>query len=150
MLRTFLGLAACLLGLSCHSVLGPSEALSRKADDLIFSTDRISYIAGDSVVLRLENRSDITFSYNLCGTGLERETTNGSWVPVPAERTCTLSLKRISPGGTADYTLQLPWDTLTGQHRFWTEVEYHSGGEGKSYEGGKVKVFTNEFGNSGL
>jgi hypothetical protein len=79
---------------------------------------------GEAVTIRLVNRSDGELGYNLCPAVLERRTSGGWEVdPHPLVEVCTMELRLLSPGGSAEYRHTIPPAVRAGEYRFRVAVE---------------------------
>ena len=83
---------------------------------------------GESVTLVLRNESDAAIGYNLCTSGLFRQS-GAEWEQVPEDRICTLELRILPPGEQADFTLQLPLGLESGTYRYQTSIDGPGTGE---------------------
>jgi hypothetical protein len=78
--------------------------------------------ARDSVTLTLHNGTAADVGYNLCSSGLERESA-GAWEVVPSERVCTRELRILGAGAEGSYSLRLPVELAPGRYRFLTTAQ---------------------------
>jgi len=114
-------LFAVTLTISACSLTGSDES---PRDGLDFRVEAEQRAPGDSVEVRLRNRTESSsYLINLCLSTLERRE-GVRWVGVDRGGFCTLALYGLPPGETSRFTISLP-DTLTstGTHRFTTTVE---------------------------
>lgn len=88
--------------------------------------------AGAPVRLVLTNGSRQAIGYNLCTSALQ--TAAGG--AVQTDRVCTLELRTLQPGRTADYRYELPGDLSDGSYRFSTGLE-------RMPSGGRLTVSSN-------
>lgn len=96
-------------------------------ENVTLSVDAARYAPGDTVELRLDNRTDDRVGYNLCTSALERRE-GGEWVNVPSDRVCTMELRLLSAGDRATYPLVLERGLPSGTYRASTVVELPVGG----------------------
>ena len=80
--------------------------------------------AGSTVTLTLTNSASFTVGYNLCTSAIE--TADGSNVPL--DRVCTMELRTLQPGRSANYSFELPGNLADGRYRFSTSAEKMDGG----------------------
>lgn len=113
-----------VVGISC--ACGPS--LQPGAGEVTLAVEPANPSPGDSVSITLRNGSGAALHYNLCASGLERQT-NGGWETVPSERVCTMELRTLEPSADASFALELPNDLQPGGYRFRTSVEILDSGE---------------------
>ncbi len=119
--------------------LGGCELLSAGGEDIRFTTDQAAYQPGGLVELRLENRSNRTFSYNLCNSTLQ-QLTDGGWHPAPEPaRACPAALFPLEPGQRATAMLPLLDSLATGTYRYETSL-YRS--EGNTVERAGSNAFS--------
>lgn len=83
--------------------------------------------AGRSVTLILANATAGAVGYNLCSSGLERQT-DAEWRAVSTDRVCTMELRTLAPGEEARYPVDLESSLGAGSYRFVTNVEKMEGG----------------------
>ncbi len=93
----------------------------------MLTTDQTAYDAGERLTLRLENRTDEQFGYNLCFAMLERRAKNG-WAEVEGgwiagDGACPAILIVLRPGQTGTFTETLRSDLSRGTYRFTERVE---------------------------
>lgn len=112
-----LALSTILLLCACAST--PEPAPGDVALELEVEPEEVA--AGDSITLELDNESSESVSYNLCSSGLERES-RGAWEDVQSNRVCTRELRILPPGEEARYTLKLSDDLSAGTYRAYTGV----------------------------
>ena len=74
---------------------------------------------GGTVTLRLINGSNQTVGYNLCTSALE----TASGAAVQTDRICTMELRTLQPGRSANYSYELPGSLPDGRYRFSTGAE---------------------------
>lgn len=84
--------------------------------------------AGDSFEMTLVNRSEHQLGYNLCTSGIERQTAAGEWQvhPVPLAEACTMELRVLNPGASGSFRHDLP-ALEPGTYRFRAGVEWPLG-----------------------
>ena len=75
--------------------------------------------AGSTMTLTLANSANYTVGYNLCTSAIE--TASGS--AVPSNRVCTMELRTLQPGRSANYSFELPADLGDGTYRFSTGAQ---------------------------
>ena len=96
--------------------------------DVIFTTERGTYAASDTIVARLANRTHHTIGFNLCMTGLQR-LSMGVWSYVDrGEQVCTVQIDTRLPGGEASYREPASRLPGAGTYRLRTSVEAPIGG----------------------
>jgi hypothetical protein len=118
---------AILLATAVLAACGPSLPSGDAAPGMRLDVAPDTVAAGDSVVLTLHNDSAGAIGYNLCTSGLERQSGN-DWQSVPSDRICTMELRTLEPGADARYPMELPAGLLPGEYRFHTTVELMSTG----------------------
>ena len=101
------------------SAIEEVEATLRAASD--FSTDKVTYKAGDIVVLQLENKSNENIGYNLCSAQLEQQKVT-NWEIVPSDRMCTAVVYTLEPGKSTTYEIKLDDNMAAGEFRFIAEI----------------------------
>ena len=83
-------------------------------------TDRARYMAGDSILVRIQNVTDTTVGYNTCPRVLERQE-GGRWIAEesfpPPTGMCTLPSYPLAPGATAPLRFALPAVAPAGTYR---------------------------------
>lgn len=89
---------------------------------------------GATMTLTLSNGSSEQIGYNLCTSALETRAGRA----VPTGRVCTMELRMLEPGRTADHRYQLPVNMAAGSYRFLTQVE-------RSQSGRRSAVRSNSF-----
>jgi hypothetical protein len=91
---------------------------------LALRVDQSSYSPGDPAVLTLVNGTAADVGYNLCVTALDRRVGDG-WEPepLPLVEVCTMELRLLGPGQTADFRHTLPRGLQAGEYRMRTGVE---------------------------
>lgn len=111
---------------------GPAEPRqpadgSRAAEasvEVSLSAAPVEAAEGATITLMLSNGSDERIGYNLCASELQ----TGDGRPVPTANVCTMELRTLEPGATADHRYKLPLNMPDGSYRFLTRVEWmHSG-----------------------
>lgn len=111
------------------SLSDTAEAVLRIASD--FSTDRQTYKAGETVILKLENISEQTLGYNLCTAVLEQSKDNG-WLALPSLRLCAAIIYSLEPGKTTTYPYDLDGNLPVGEYRFVARIHsMQSGASGR-------------------
>ena len=86
-----------------------------------FSTDRLHYQPGDSVMLRLENTTDHIIGYNLCTATLEVKR-DDKWVSQPSLRICTAALFPLQPQESTGEHYPLDASLASGTCRFALKI----------------------------
>jgi hypothetical protein len=91
---------------------------------LVLRVDQSSYRPGDPAVLTLFNGTAADVGYNLCVTALDRRVGDG-WepAPVPLVEACTMELRVLGAGQTAEFRHTLPRGLQAGEYRMRTGVE---------------------------
>lgn len=79
---------------------------------------------GSTMTLTLTNGSSGQIGYNLCTSALQ----TSAGVDVPTSRVCTMELRTLEPGRSADYRYELPVNMADGSYRFLTQVEWMQSG----------------------
>lgn len=74
---------------------------------------------GATMTLTLRNGSRGQVGYNLCTSAIE----NAAGRAVRTDRVCTMELRTLGPGRSADYAYELPASIERGNYRFSTSVE---------------------------
>lgn len=93
--------------------------------------------ANRTVVLTLTNDSTSAVGYNLCSSGLQRR--DGSqWTDVPTDEVCTMEIRTLQPGQSANFEKRLPPSAGAGEYRYVTGVEI-------PLNGSRVGVQSNTF-----
>jgi hypothetical protein len=81
--------------------------------------------AGATMSLTLRNGSRERIGYNLCTSAIVTSTGRS----VDSDRVCTMELRTLNSGASANYSYELPDDLADGTYRFVTQVErMESGG----------------------
>lgn len=111
--------SAALVLLSCAC---SSSMQNGNPDDILLSVGGLPASPGDSVTLTLNNSSAGDIGYNLCASGLERESFGG-WEALESDRVCTMELRTLPAGQQTTYTTALPDGLTPGVYRFHTTVE---------------------------
>ena len=75
--------------------------------------------AGGTMTLTLRNGSSERVGYNLCTSGIETSAGRA----VETGRICTMELRTLEPGRSANYAYELPDNLADGTYRFLTSVE---------------------------
>lgn len=91
---------------------------------------------GATVTLTLSNGSQQQIGYNLCTSDLE--TSAGR--RVPTNRVCTMELRTLEPGRSADYRYALPVNMSEGSYRFSTQVHWMDSGRRSTVSSNSFKV----------
>jgi hypothetical protein len=107
---------------------GPAAGPDAAARDLVLTTDRATYAAGEDGELRLGNDLEMEIGYNLCFSSLERrEELDGdeAWVEAreQVDDPCPAILQILHPGGIDTYPFHLPEELTPGEYRFVTPLE---------------------------
>jgi hypothetical protein len=104
---------------------GACTPMPEPGGGLVLRVDRADYGPGDPVVLTLVNGTGHDVGYNLCVTGLDRRTGGGGWEPAPVAlvEACTMELRVLPPGETAEFRHTLPRGLAPGEYRMRTGVE---------------------------
>ena len=92
--------------------------------DVTLSASPSRTAAGSTMTLTLANSANYTVGYNLCTSAIE--TAGGS--SVPTDRVCTMELRTLQPGRSANYSFELPANLGDGSYRFSTGAENMDGG----------------------
>jgi hypothetical protein len=87
--------------------------------DVMLSASPSRTAAGSTMTLTLTNSANYTVGYNLCTSAIE--TAAGS--SVPTDRVCTMELRTLQPGRSANYSFELPANLGDGSYRFSTGAE---------------------------
>lgn len=133
-MRTALLIAAVLLG-ACTQSATPGSQSAEIALDV--APDTVA--AQDSVTLTLSNGSAAAIGYNLCTSGLERQS-GGAWQAVAEDRVCTMELRTLEPGAQARFSLRLPPGVEAGDYRYHTTVEMLDTGTRRDLRSGTLRV----------
>lgn len=120
----------------------PSQALGSGAQapepsgdvTLLAAPARVS--EGATVTLTLRNGSRERVGYNLCTSDLQTSAGRS----VPTSRVCTMELRTLEPGGTADHRYKLPLNMPGGSYRFVTQVEWMQSGRRDGVESNSFEV----------
>lgn len=104
--------------------------------DVTLSAAPASTTEGATVTLTLSNGSKEQIGYNLCTSNLE--TSGGQ--DVPTSRVCTMELRTLEPGRTADYRYELPVNMVDGSYRFSTQVEWMDSGRRGTVRSNSIEV----------
>lgn len=80
--------------------------------------------AGATMTLTLSNGAREQIGYNLCTSALQ----TSAGADVPTSRVCTMELRTLEPGRSADYRYELPVNMADGSYRFLTQVEWMQSG----------------------
>ena len=89
-----------------------------------------------TMTLTLSNGSSEQIGYNLCTSDLQ--TADGRQVPTGT--VCTMELRTLAPGGTADYRYELPVTMANGSYRFVTQVEWMQSGRRSGVQSNTFEV----------
>jgi hypothetical protein len=116
-MKTLLSATAILL-CACSS----SMQTGNPADDVRLSVMPTTTAPGDSVTLTLENGSSEQVGYNLCSSGLQRQTA-AAWEGVPSDIVCTMELRTLDAGAQTTWRTELPSSLESGQYRYTTNIE---------------------------
>ena len=87
--------------------------------DVSLSASPSRTAAGSTVTLTLSNSANYTVGYNLCTSAIE--TAGGA--NVPTDRVCTMELRTLQPGRSANYGFELPANLADGRYRFSSGAE---------------------------
>lgn len=93
--------------------------------------------SGNEVRLRLVNRSSSAALYNLCTSGLQRQS-GSAWAAVETGTFCTMELRRLDPGAAAEFPHVPPRNLPAGVYRYVNSIETPPGG-------GRLTVASNSF-----
>ena len=134
-MRGFIALVLTVVAASCAAESTPTELdpiLGTAGSEAVLSTDRESYAAGETVVIRLKNVFEHSLGYNLC-TSMMEQRAGGGWRPAEFGngRICTMELRILEPGRTATFGVQLDAETPAGEYRFRTRIENMRNGSGE-------------------
>jgi hypothetical protein len=93
--------------------------------NVVFETNRGTYAPGAELVLRLENESRQTLSYNLCRALLQRRE-GEAWteVPPPTDEVCAAVLFPLKSGEIASMRRVLAETLPEGEYRYRLTVEW--------------------------
>lgn len=116
-MRTLLSATAILL-CACSSSMQTGDP----ADDVRLSIAPAAAAPGDSVTLTLDNGSGEQIGYNLCASGLQRQTA-AAWEAVPTDVVCTMELRTLAAGQQTTWRTTLPATLESGQYRYTTNIE---------------------------
>lgn len=105
-------LAAALVAASCEDLatvpVGAAPTVSSLASDVV---------AGHAVPLRIQNPTEVSWTYATCPGAFQRYV-DGAWVDVPpAVVACTLIITVVSPGETVDVGAFLSSEAPAGTYR---------------------------------
>jgi hypothetical protein len=85
--------------------------------NLEVATTRDSYVAGDSVFVRITNNEGVPFVWHRCpGVLLERRTSSG-WTELTSDDTCTPGSFEIPGGNSLVIVFAMPGTAPAGQYR---------------------------------
>lgn len=77
-----------------------------------------SVVAGQTVPIRLENPSAVTWSYSMCGHAQLQRKDGDEWTTLPPPLDlCAPELSELPPGDIIDEELAVPLGTAAGTHR---------------------------------
>jgi hypothetical protein len=110
--------ATIILLAACSSSMQTGDP----ADDVRLRVSLESAAPGDSVTLTLENGSEEQIGYNLCASGLQRQTA-AAWQAVPSDIVCTMELRTLDAGGQTTWRTALPATLESGRYRYTTNIE---------------------------
>lgn len=115
------------LVITCVTALATAACATLPQEDergLALRTDRTEYRAGDPLEITLANGTDQQAGYNLCVSALDARS-GADWVAVqiPLVEACTMELRTLEPGGTANFRHTLPAALPAGEYRVRTSVE---------------------------
>ena len=117
-------LLGALIGSAC---VEPTVPVSNRSVE--FTAERDTYMPGESVVVRLVNRSGTAIAHSMCFAFLELERLDDSaWISVkadlgPGNAACDLVLYHLPPAGQVQGTAYLPRNLPEGRYRLSTTVE---------------------------
>lgn len=103
---------------------GNGQQVPEPSGQVTLSAAPATTSADSTMTLTLTNGAREQIGYNLCTSALE--TSAGR--PVPTNRVCTMELRMLEPGRSADYRYELPVNMLAGSYRFVTQVEWMESG----------------------
>lgn len=121
MLRRLALMTLLLAPLGCATATDPDD---EAAAGVRLEVERSHYRAGDTLVVRLVNRSGQPVGYNLCASSRE-QWTGAEWRLFPSLRICTLELRGLEPGATAEHR-EVVSAGAPGRNRVVTTVELMS------------------------
>ena len=75
--------------------------------------------AGSTMTLTLANSANYTVGYNLCTSAIE----TAAGAAVKTDRICTMELRTLQPGRSANYSFELPANLADGRYRYSTGAE---------------------------
>ncbi len=137
-LATFLTLA---LAACAESPAGPpaaddfelnpgSYALAEAGSGAALRAEAQAFVPGGEVRLVLENGTGEPLGYNLCVHALERRA-GSEWSLLPDTRICTMELRLLGAGGSADFHAVLPETLSAGEYRFRVAVHFMDTGRNR-------------------
>ena len=86
-------------------------------DSVQVAVDERTYHPGETVALRLVNRTSLTLGYNACTRTLQRNAA-GVWLTLPdSGRMCTMELRLLAPGAAQTATTLLQSQLTPGMYR---------------------------------
>lgn len=91
---------------------------------------------GATMTLTLRNGTREQLGYNLCTSTLQ----TGAGRPMPTDRVCTMELRTLDPGRSANYSYGLPGNLGSGSYRFSTRVERMPSGRSESVRSNSFEV----------
>lgn len=96
--------------------------------NLQVATTRNSYVAGDSVFVRITNDESLPFVWHRCpGVLLERRTSSG-WTELTSDDTCSPGNFRIPGGENLVIAFVMPGTAPAGQYRVQVRLSLLDGG----------------------
>ena len=98
------------------------ESARSKMTDVSLDASR----SGQKVSLTLTNSSQSTVGYNLCASQLMRRT-GGAWTVVPTQQVCTMEIRGLPPGESAQFRHSLPPGVQAGEYQYRTSIEMAGG-----------------------
>lgn len=99
---------------------GTNGQAAEPAGEVVLSAAPGRTTAGGTMTLTLRNDSREQIGYNLCSSAIE--TSGGR--PVPTDRICTMELRLLEAGRSANYSYELPEQLADGTYRFLAQVEW--------------------------
>lgn len=106
-------------------ILAVAACSPRAATQSSLLTDRQSYEQGETVIITLRNTFSERIGYNLCLVTLQLRA-RGEWQTTPhlgENEACTMELRTMPAGSSAEGQLTLPRDLEPGTYRITHEVE---------------------------
>lgn len=106
--------------------LGGCELLDLPADrssKVVFATEQRVYAPGDTVMLRLENKTNQLVRYNLCFSTLEQKD-GAAWEDADERRPCPAALFGLQPDSVATDRIALPTGLAPATYRYKGTITY--------------------------